>query len=1124
MIPFFPDLLLQNAVFADAVAKLCSGQSLSADGAVGSSCALFAASAAAAIQKPVLVVVPNAEQVEKFAEDVELFVSGIEFSRRGLAPVNVLTFPTQRTGGSVTGSGEDTDVFILADENFGRRISVLKHLRVKGEELRVNLVVSTLDAISQSVPSPQLLDEKTKTLKIGETVNIEELRRFLVENGYHNTPAVDLPGEFAVRGSLLDLFAPDWHLPVRVEFFDDEIESLRRFDIATQRSLETLDEIDLTLVKPADTALDLQGGSSLLDYLLPDCPVILVEPQELKVKNEKLKVSNDEVNSLLLKHPTFSFSALAYGEEKIHIQLPVQSAERFNGSIETVCRELNLLDNGEQIYLFCPTAGEAKRLTELFTEVKPFKENRLHLIEGRLTAGFRIKLKIDNGQFTIHNTERNSRNEVNNVDNYQSFYLLSADEIFSRADIRRPKQRQLGQVIDSFLDLQPGDLVVHVAHGIARFRGIETLTKGQQEEEHLHLEFADSQAMYVPVSKIGLVQKYVAGNKYKPKLAKIGGLLWARQKKGVQEAVFDLAEEMIQMQAQREAIPGTAFPADSDWQKLFDAAFPFKETNDQLLAIDAVKQDMEKTRPMDRLLCGDVGFGKTEVAIRAAFKAVDAGCQVAVLVPTTILAEQHKRTFTERMREFPVTVAALSRFQTTAEQKKIIEDLSAGKVDIVIGTHRIVSADVKFKNLGLVVIDEEQRFGVAHKERLKSLRTSVDVLTMTATPIPRTLHFSLLGIREISNLTTPPEDRLPVETHVVRYNEDLIYDAVMRELKRNGQIYFVHNRVNDIQHFAERIQRIVPACRIGIGHAQMSDDDLERVMKGFIEHQFDMLISTTIIESGLDIPNANTIFIDEAGHYGLADLHQLRGRVGRYIHQAYCYLVLQRNQELTSTAAKRLRALEEYSHLGSGFHLAMRDLEIRGAGNILGTQQSGHIAVVGYEMYCQFLEAAVRMLKQLPPKTVIDVELDLPGTALIPISYIADQRIKVDLYRRLTRVSTLDEWKDISAEIEDRFGTPPPEVYRLIQHGKIRVLAHRYRIRSVNLADGIGNDSGYIVFQYVSPKLMEQLQTKLREESRQPLEIRTTADRKAYIPMPNGLTRNSDSARILSLVIDILDG
>ncbi|MGL4594222.1 MAG: transcription-repair coupling factor, partial [Thermoguttaceae bacterium] len=696
---------------------------------------------------------------------------------------------------------------------------------------------------------------------------------------------------------------------------------------------------------------------------------------------------------------------------------------------------------------------------------------------------------------------------------------LSSVEIFQRHAIRRGKPRHLGQVLDSFVDLSPGDFVVHVSHGVAKFRGIEPITKGVQNEEHLHLEFADSVSIYVPVSKIALVQKYVAGGKHRPKLAKIGGKLWAKQKQSVQEAIFDFAAEMIDLQAKRESAPGTAFPPDSDWQKTFDASFPFQETPDQLSAIDSVKHDMETARPMDRLLCGDVGFGKTEVAIRAAFKAVDAGYQVAVLVPTTILAEQHRRTFSERMQEYPISIAALSRFQSAQEQKQIIADIKIGKVDIVIGTHRIVSADILFHNLGLVVIDEEQRFGVQHKERLKLLRESVDVLTMTATPIPRTLHFSLLGIREISNLETPPENRLAVQTKVCRWNDDMIRFAVLREMNRGGQIYFVHNRVQDIQEVAERLQRIVPEARIGIGHAQMPDDQLEEIMHDFVDHAFDILISTTIIESGLDIPNANTIFIDDADRFGLADLHQLRGRVGRSIQQAYCFLLLPKVAMLKADAAKRLRAIEEYAHLGSGFHLAMRDLEIRGAGNILGTMQSGHIASVGYEMYCQFLETAVRTLKKLPPKTIIQVELDLPGKSLIPMSYIEDHRMKIDFYRRFSRVSTQEESFDLMQEIQDRFGIPPLEVERLGQHSLIRVLAHQHRIRTIRLELGETPESQYVVFEYVSQIAMNNLHNILKQKQ---ISLRMTADQHAFVPMPSDMVRRADPDEILRFIVKIL--
>jgi len=575
---------------------------------------------------------------------------------------------------------------------------------------------------------------------------------------------------------------------------------------------------------------------------------------------------------------------------------------------------------------------------------------------------------------------------------------------------------------------------------------------------------------------------------------------------------------MIDLQAARATFPGITYPQDSDWQFEFDTAFPYQETEDQIVAIDAIKSDMRQGRPMDRLICGDVGFGKTEVAMRAAFKAVDSGYQVAVLVPTTILAEQHYRTFSERMRGFPFTIAALSRFQSKKEQAEIVERLGLGMIDIVIGTHRLVSKDVQFHNLGFVVIDEEQRFGVDHKERLKKLRQTVDILTLTATPIPRTLHFSLVGLRDISNLETPPEDRMAVETRLARFDANLIRSAILRELGRGGQIFFVHNRVIDIEETAVNLHKIVPEAKIGIGHAQMSEHELESVMKEFVNHEFDMLVCTTIIESGLDIPNANTIFIDRADRYGLADLHQLRGRVGRYKNQAYCYLLLDANQPLTPVAAKRLRAIEEFSHLGAGFNLAMRDLEIRGAGNILGTQQSGHIATVGYEMYCQFLEGAVRTLKQMPQREQIQVEIDLPGQVLIPKSYIPNQRMKIDLYRRIIRISNGKELEDIRNEMIDRFGKPPREVERLLIHAQIRAAAHRYRIRKIQIETEFFDAATryFLVMEFVSHHLIAELKKHSN------LSIRTTDEMKAYIPFPDSIaTPGKSPDKVLNFVRSI---
>jgi transcription-repair coupling factor (superfamily II helicase) len=683
--------------------------------------------------------------------------------------------------------------------------------------------------------------------------------------------------------------------------------------------------------------------------------------------------------------------------------------------------------------------------------------------------------------------------------------VLGDHELFHRehAPAVLPRRQLESRAIDSFLELQEDDLVVHLGHGIARYRGMHILDKNGQTEEHLILEFAGGTRVYVPASKIDLVQKYVGGSKSDPELSKFGGTAWQKKKDRVQAAVLDLASEMLELQATRESKPGFSFPADSDWQREFDAAFPYEETPDQLTTIAEIKRDMEKARPMDRLICGDVGYGKTELAMRAAFKAIDNGKQVAILVPTTVLAEQHFRTFSQRMAEYPFAIEVISRFRSGSEQKRILKRLEEGSIDIIIGTHRIVSNDVKFKELGLVIIDEEQRFGVEHKERLKKLRQTVDVLTLTATPIPRTLHLSLLGIRDISNLETAPQGRLAIETRIVRFDTQLVRHAIMRELNREGQIYFVHNRVHNIHEIAARLHDIVPEARIVVGHGQMGEHELEDAMVKFVQKQADILVATTIIESGLDIPNANTMFINQADNYGLADLHQLRGRVGRYKHRAYAYLLLDADRTITPTASKRLKAIEEFSELGAGFKIAMRDLEIRGAGNILGTQQSGHIAAVGYELYCSLLENAVRSLKNMPVKTHMEVTIDLPWPAILPRDYVPGQKQKIEVYRRLSRVRKLDGLIDFRRELRDRYGPIPEAVEWLLRQAEVRILASHWQIAELHLegkwdivragsvSDGadesVANSSGSdlgrlestgpvdLVFQYRHPRKVERL-------------------------------------------------
>ncbi len=1057
--------------FAEVIASLQAGHSSTLGGVWGSSCALVAASLVRHAPGPVVVVWPHMDDLDDFCDDLALF-----------SPIK-----PQRFG---AWEREEREALVY-DETFAERLRLLKTL--SGSE-PPRLVVTSIQSLLQPVPSLEKLSRQTRGIRRGDVLNVEELLTWLVAGGFHNTSAVELPAEFSPRGGILDIFAPDWYDPVRIEFFGDEVESIRRFEVATQRSLAALDAIDVTIL--SQTAEGERDREHLAGYLPANTWFYLVEPADLEEEGrrylERLERPQD-VHSVtttmrqITRFPSITAAGVPAGSLETTCHLGIESVERFSGDIGKVRDELDAsmgADDaaGQAVFIVCQTEAESERLREIFAATRLAAAGRLHYPIGRLKAGFRLVA--------------------------ERLALVSGSELFHRSDLNRPSRRRLGRVIDSFLELREGDYVVHLSHGIGRYRGLELLEKTQGAEEHLVIEFHGDTKIFVPASKIELVQKYVGGNKKsRPQLAHIGGRMWSRQKEATRAAVTDLAVDMLELQAARASRPGIRFLGDTAWQREFDASFPYLETPDQLTSIAAIKADMELPRPMDRLLCGDVGFGKTELAMRAAFKVVDNGHQVAVLVPTTILAEQHQRTFRSRMAEFPISIAALSRFCSPKKTREIIQDLATGAIDIVIGTHRLAQHDVTFHNLGLVVIDEEQRFGVEVKERLKALRQTVDVLTMTATPIPRTLHLSLLGVRDISNLETPPNDRLAIETRVTRFEPELVRHAVMRELNRGGQIYFVHNRVQDIEKIAHRLAQIVPEARIAIGHGQMSEGQLEKVMLGFVDHQFDLLLATTIVESGLDIPNANTIFIDEADRYGLADLHQLRGRVGRYKHRAYCYLLVDPHKHLSTTAARRLRAIEEFSQMGAGFAIAMRDLELRGAGNILGTQQSGHIAMVGYELYCELLEQAIRKLKQMPPKETLDASIDLPCEAFIPRSYVPDMRLKIDLYRRVARLANIEEWEDLSAELVDRFGPRPPDVDRMLLLARLRIWAHHWQIQSIHLEDG------FVVLGYTERRRIEQLAKKSGQR------LRIVDDSSAYLPLDKGV---SDPAQIVEAVQSLL--
>ncbi|MHB1423938.1 MAG: transcription-repair coupling factor [Gemmataceae bacterium] len=1078
-----PELLAGMEGFPSVLSALGQRRGVVVDGAWGSSAALATAVLARQTPRTLLVVLAHPRDLDGWSGDLA-----------GFAGVDPVVFPAW---------DDFRPESSAADEVAGQRLRLLKQLEGRDPP---RLVLTTLQALIQPVPDRAQLAAARRLLRAGHNIDLEELASWLVEHGYRPTEAVELPGEFSRRGGILDVFSPDAEAPYRLEFFGDDIESIRQFSPQTQRSLGPLQEAEIMGLpvehslrecgfEPRSDSTTASKGEHghLCDYLPEDAWTVLVEVDDLReqgkhflerVVEESGLFSVEGVFQQLLRFPNATVSALPSPSVEATCHLRVESVERFSGEVARVRDELDAVASHDVVLIACHNEGECKRLSEVLAAGQLAQSDRLRLVIGRVRAGFRLVSAL-------------GRNGAE-----QSLIVLGGQELFHREEVRQvqPRRRLESRAIDSFLDLTEGDLVVHVSHGIARYRGMQVIEKEPKSsvaasgslavggaagkraacrhaEEHLILEFAGDVRVYVPASKIDLVQKYVGGAKTEPELSKFGGTSWQNRKARVQAAVMDLASDMIGLQALREAEPGTAFPPDSEWQAEFEASFPYRETPDQLTSMVEIKNDMQRPRPMDRLICGDVGYGKTELAIRAAFKAIDNGRQVAVLVPTTVLAEQHYRTFGQRLAEYPFTVECLNRFRSSGEQKRIVERLKKGGVDIIIGTHRLVSADVQFKDLGLVIIDEEQRFGVEHKERLKRLRQKVDVLTMTATPIPRTLHLSLLGIRDISNLETPPPDRLAIETRIVRFDKQLIRHAVLRELNRDGQIYFVHNRVQNIHEIASRLEQIVPEARIAIVHGQMAGDELEQEMLRFVRREADILVATTIIESGLDIPNANTIFINQADNYGLADLHQLRGRVGRYKHRAYAYLLLDSDRTVTPNAARRLKAIEEFTELGAGFKIALRDLEIRGAGNILGTQQSGHIAAVGYEMYCQLLENAVRTLKQQPLRTPLEIHIDLPWSAYLPRDYVQGQRLRIEVYRRLARVRRLDRLADFRQEMRDRYGPLPEPAEWLLRLAELRLLAAQWKIASIHLEKSaeVGSGATDVVFGYRNPRRIQAL-------------------------------------------------
>jgi len=910
-------------------------------------------------------------------------------------------------------------------ESAAERLAVLKELHEMLEDGGSASIVLSVESLEENAPPPGSLTRQAEIIKKGGELDLDSFATLLEEAGYEKEPQVFQRGQFALRGGIIDIFSWQAVHPVRIELFDLEIESIREFDVDAQTSIGKVEQCEILL-----SEANLEHSGHISDYIGENDLIIAVdcdtERAQVCVGNGILRALDgaEDFSGACFENPLGEFGAGDF---------ILQETRR-----EEFSRQLNEWKKEKWTVLMAfHSDGEKERFTELVLE-NAWDDGFLQPMSGTLSRGFTIP--------------------------EARVAVLSDAEIFGRYQNQRgrrryklARERQTAQQVSSLREYNYGDLVVHIDYGIGKFRGIKSREAPEGCQEVLEIEYDDQARLYVPLDQAHLVSRYIGSGKKAPKLSRLGDQRWSKLRKNAENSIMDYAANLISIQAERESHRGFSHPADNKWQWEFENAFIYKETPDQLRAIEDAKHDMESDRPMDRLICGDVGFGKTEVAIRAAFKAVMSGKQVAILAPTTVLAEQHFQNFRERMSDFPVTIETLSRYRSAAEQRKTLEKMALGSVDIVIGTHRIVSKDVDFKNLGLVVVDEEQRFGVRHKERFKEMWRFVDVLTLSATPIPRTLYLSMMGVREMSVIDTPPPNRRPVATTVCPYDEKIIRSALEKELARQGQVFFLHNRVKSIRGMKRRIEGLVPGVRVEVGHGQMGDDELEDVMKRFIAHDFDVLVCTTIIESGVDIPNANTIIIDRADRFGLADLYQIRGRVGRADRRAYAYLMLPPDMLTVGDSRKRINAIKQYSALGAGFKIAMRDLEIRGAGNLLGTQQSGHIAAIGFDLYCQLLKQSVSKLKGEPAGDRIDmsVHIDFLCTneaqytqspsgsmpAYVPANYMPEARLRITAYRELAEASEIKDLELLRENWSDRFGKAPPAVENLLMSTEIKIRA-----------------------------------------------------------------------------------
>lgn len=932
-----------------------------------------------------------------------------------------------------------------------QRMKVIKAL-LEEKELTV---VTSIDGCMDFLESLGKIKEQLIHYESDSTVDIEQLKNQLVALGYERVGQVEMPGQFSVRGGIVDIYCLTEENPWRIELWGDEIDSIRSFDPESQRSLENLEELT---IYPAVEHIGDKDMVSFLDYFPEERTIIFLdEPNRLTEKGgaveeeyrqsrmhreekgsrnlpENWLCSFEQLQKELNKRNCISVCALepkqAGWKVREKFYLEVKSISAYNNSFELLVKDLHQYKKqGYRIALLSGSRTRAERLA------KDLQEEGLAAFYGQ-----DYDREICPGEIMVVYGHAKKGFEYPLI----KFAVMTESDIFGQEQKKKKKKNYSGSRIQDFAELSIGDFVVHEKHGLGIYRGIEKVEVDRIVKDYIKIEYRGGSNLYIPATQLDCLQKYSGADASKaPKLNKLGTQEWNKTKSKVRGAVKNIAKELVELYAVRQEKEGYVCGPDTVWQREFEEMFPYEETEDQLSAIEDAKRDMESTRIMDRLICGDVGYGKTEVALRAAFKEVQESRQVAYLAPTTILAQQIYNTFVQRMKEFPVHVELLCRFRTPAQQKKAIEDLKKGQVDVIIGTHRILSKDVQFKNLGLLIVDEEQRFGVTHKEKIKQLKKDVDVLTLTATPIPRTLHMSLIGIRDMSVLEEPPMDRMPIQTYVMEYDEETVREAINRELRRGGQVYYVYNRVTDIADVALRIAKLVPDARVDFAHGQMSERELENVMYSFVNGDIDVLVSTTIIETGLDISNVNTMIIHDSDRYGLSQLYQLRGRIGRSNRTAYAFLMYRKNVMLKETAEKRLAAIREYTDLGSGFKIAMRDLELRGAGNLLGAQQHGHMNAVGYDLYCKMLNEAVKEAKGIHTMEDFETSVDLNVDAYIPDSYISNEFQKLDIYKRIAGIETQQDYDDMLEELLDRFGEPGKAVLNLLAIAKLKAIAHQ---------------------------------------------------------------------------------